>query len=666
VAVQAIQRPLLLPEHRRSLRHPFRRNPYKGMSVEAQVASALVFVSEVREQSVRRRHMDWQDQALVYYDRVPEVAYGADFYARYLPKLVLGVGKLMWNDKTGAMEVETDPRHIDKIAYSTLDGFQDPGGGRAKFLASYGRLLFTSGDGYAVGRTVEKVDQWEFFSHKEFRVKPGTGPGQTVTAPVYQRLEAPGLPYEEMFSPPDDDLFEDLDPNECLVARLWKPHPIYSWWATSSLRSLLGVCEELLLNEQAIHARLTARAAAGGLLFIPNSIANAIPETEPRTQEERAMTPMMRMVYQTFMTAIQQPGSPSAAIPIVLTGPDDAGDKIKLVKLFDDTVNGWPEVSNREAAVHRFAVAADFPQEYLLGTSNMSHWNAWQVDDQIWQTHLQPVCDMLVADLASVIFRPRLIAQGIPEDEASSYVITYDESEIVTRPDKSGAAKDGYDRGIVSGETYRRESGLEEDDAMEDDEYARWLGVQVKDAGLALTGEPTPAPVPAGGPEQPSDDDGEQPHGPPPEPEGQPERPSEEAPPVPSGVPREPPNASFSETALVLGAAELAVARCREVAGARLASRAQRCEDCKTKITKIPKSMVPFVLGPDGLPTPTPPAETLIAGAMDVFTEKLIEWGLDVTLAGYLSTAVERHAAETLWDEGPVGLPHELHTYAEA
>ena len=53
-----------------------------------------------------------------------------------------------------------------------------------------------------------------------------------------------------------------------------------------------------------------------------------------------------------------------------------------------------------------------------------------------------------------------------------------DTSAIVTRPDKSQAANEGYDKQLLSGEAWRRSRGFSETDAPDEDEMMRRLAIE--------------------------------------------------------------------------------------------------------------------------------------------------------------------------------------------
>src|ERR1035437_1580406 len=74
----------------------------------------------------------WQTRAFGYYDRVGEIHYAAQFYAKGLARVRFFPALL--NNAGEAEEVEDGPLH------DLFDRMQDPGGGRTEMQAEYGRL----------------------------------------------------------------------------------------------------------------------------------------------------------------------------------------------------------------------------------------------------------------------------------------------------------------------------------------------------------------------------------------------------------------------------------------------------------------------------------------------------------------------------------------------
>lgn len=79
-------------------------------------------------------------------------------------------------------------------------------------------------------------------------------------------------------------------------------------------------------------------------------------------------------------TALKDPESAAATVPILLELPGDAIDKMEHFRFessFDEMA-----IKLREEAIRRFALGLEVPAEILLGLGDINHWS----------THAIPVC----------------------------------------------------------------------------------------------------------------------------------------------------------------------------------------------------------------------------------------------------------------------------------
>lgn len=106
----------------------------------------------------------------------------------------------------------------------------------------------------------------------------------------------------------------------------------------------------------------------------------------------------------------------------------------------------------------------------------------------------------------------------------------------------------------------------------------------------------------------------------------------------------------------VLGAAQMALHRCRETAGARLRRHQQTCEECQEKTDGIPNALVASVLGAEKVKELADPVR-LVSGGAEGFRSILGEWGWDGTQAHSIAQMIEVHAARTLFEPSTPSLP---------
>lgn len=536
-----------------------------------------------------------------------EIWYSAQFYARALSKITL---LPVYTDPATGDRSETDNAEVRAV----LDRVQDPGGGRSQMLGAYGRLQFLAGECYLLVSFPEEAEKerWEIVSTDELRVE-----GQAYTRHDYPADT--GVVFQEAA---EDERF-DLTPGQALAYRFWRRHPRYSKLADSPMRGVLDLCEELLMLTHAVRARTRSRLAGAGVFVIPEETSN--PPIDSLVADGQATDdPFMRALTEAMTTPIADEGSASAVVPVVVRVQGEYVDKLKHISFALGDPSAEAEL--RMDTIKRIALGLDLPPEILLGVTDANHWTAWQIDEQSWKAHLQPIAQAFCDDLGQAYFRPELVALGIADPEA--YSVGFDASAVISHPDRGRDAKELHDRIVISDEALRVSNGFEESDAPDEAEYDRRVGVKLGDTSLAIGGGISAAP-PLGTPSAP------------PSPNG-----------GPAGVQPGPPN---QQSARILTAAELMVERARELAGSRLLTRIPKDSEMRTRLRDVPKRHVASVLGKDG--TYGAEADALVAGAGEAFTAKLQEWGVHPRVAYDLVRTAEEHAAVTLFDAEPGPLP---------
>jgi hypothetical protein len=373
--------------------------------------------------------------------------------------------------------------------------------GQAAILKRQIVQLSVAGDSYLVGEDPTGAGNlssmtWTVYSSDEIRIKQRQtktlmNGGGTVTYEVnVYRNE-----------------WRQLAP-ESMVVRCWDPDEQFSWAATSVCMSALPIMREIDFYNRYIIATLLSRLASNGLLLIPQEV------TFPaKTQFKDQPDPFVAELIDIAARSIKNPGSASAAMPIPLKVPAQYIDQIKHLAL--DTPLGKEVMENRIKALERLASTLNIPAEVVNGkTGNMNHWGAWQMEETSIKLYISPPVEMLVACYTQGFLYPILDSLGISRTspDGGQYLIWYDVSELAQQPDRSKEAGDTYDRGELSSEALRRESGFSEDDEPNMDDLksialkkiALGGGPLSMNALAALTGDeslipPTPIAPAAGG-----------------------------------------------------------------------------------------------------------------------------------------------------------------------
>ena len=108
-----------------------------------------------------------------------------------------------------------------------------------------------------------------------------------------------------------------------------------------------------------------------------------------------------------------------------------------------------------------------------------------------------------------------------------------------------------------------------------------------------------------------------------------------------------------------LGAAEMALMRCRELAGVRITQRRHQrdCPECLEAAKRAPLSLVASAVGQEPLKRLGLDAFSLVEGGANTLKPLLISWGYSQSQANELVTVLEVFAASTLFDADTPELP---------
>lgn len=415
-----------------------------------------------------RRTERWQEEVWRFHDTLGEFNYGVWWLSNMLSRVRLRAARL---------QPDVDEPEIATSGTAAELMMRLGGGvaGQAQLMKRLTVQLSLPGEGYLVGETKGKVEQWQVRSVDEIRLQ-GT---------QYQVMDEESVNAGQDWRP----LAEDHH-----VVRVWRPHDRYYHMADSPARSAREIMRELELVNRKITAEYLSRLASAGMVLIPEELT--FPVREEFADEPN---PLMAEWIEIAATAIQNPGTASAVVPIPLVGPADALDAVKHVDFtlkIDEKI-----IEKRDSAIKRLATKLDMPSEVLLGMGDVNHWSAWQLEEGALKTHIAPVAELICDALTRGYLQPRLEASG---EDPEAWVVWYDMSELALRPDRSGNATLAYDRMELSGAAYRRELGFDEDDKPADEELKeqalkviiRTLPSGAASALAQLLGEEVPPIVP--------------------------------------------------------------------------------------------------------------------------------------------------------------------------
>ena len=443
--------------------------------------SLLASAARLKQKHVSPRRTavsdDWQDEAWEMYNQVGEQRFLASTLAGRVSQARLFVGKY---DEHGDL-IELDEENDTAAVRPILDAFGDNMSGRVQMLHRMAVNLFIAGEGWLVGIPQHIIDRkhaqmenpsagltpfgvpidgddteyegvdldsivWRFLSNDEVTANASD---DTVTVPI------------------DESATEQLEfnANDLFLIRVWRPHPRKAAEPDSPTRSVLPVLRELVGLTMHISAQIDSRLAGAGILVIPESAKRAFKEAMGLDQDDQA-DPFTDALIEAMTTAIADRSSASALVPLVISAADESVDKFQHISFANQLDSAGKEL--RDEAIRRLALGQDAPPELLLGAGGMNHWGAWLVREDVVTTHIEPVL-ALIADALTTQYLWPVIDQTMDMDrtERESYVVWYDVSHMVVRPNRSDSAMKLYDSGAISDQAVRLATGFDDSDAPE-------------------------------------------------------------------------------------------------------------------------------------------------------------------------------------------------------
>jgi len=542
--------------------------------------------------------MPWQYRALTYYDSIGELRAASSFIARMMTRVRFYPARMNENGKTE--EILSGP------PVDILDRIQDPGGGRSQLQFDYGRLGFVTGEGVLFGYRLDSEDErWRYLWKEEVK---RLDDGQWVRLNIDKQ--------------PTTDIG--------VAYRMWTPHPRHSDEADAPVRAVLDICEELLQLTASVMATARTRMT-NGVYIMP---LEAIPtNVEPGQDEDAEANPFLSDYIEHVSNQLENPGSAEAKVPFLYTPPYEYADRVRWIETHNPQTD-YMEKDLRTEAIKRMALGLDMPPEALLGMTDANHWTAKQVQHDMWRSYGVVQAERFADGLSDAYLRPALREAG---EEWTNVVVGLDDADVIISPDRAEASNQGIDRVAISRKAWRQLNGVDEDMAPDKEEEEFLTGLRLRNVdifnelfGMEIT--PQRGPLPNGN--------------------GKPDASAGPAEPTAgrTGSRQE----SMRASAEILGAAKMALGRCRELAGSRLRSQYQHeCDECKQATADKPNALVAAILGPEqvqtfGIHDPM----KLVKGGADGFCDVLCA-SMNPTQGKALAQMVEVFAAKTLFDQAP-------------
>lgn len=377
----------------------------------------------------------WQQQAWELYEVVPETRFVANWVGDAAGGARLYAGR---RAQDGTIEALPDEHPASQIV-SEIAGGPD---GQAQLLNEASVHLSVAGEFWLVIVPDDMgAAAWHVLSVSEVTQDRK---GLTVEI-VGEKVEIPAA---------DDDQPPAADAP--VAFRVWQPHPRRHIEADSPVRSSLVVLEELRLLNAAVAAVARSRITGRGVLIVPKGARFPTADGQGQAEDD-----LLEVFMEVAATAIKEPESAAATVPIILEIPTDLVGKVEWLTF----ESGFDELAMklRDEAIRRFAAGAEIPAEILLGLGDVNHWGSWMLSAEGIRLGVEPKLRLVSEAFTTQWLRPLLEADSVTD--ADECLVWFDTSQMRVQANRAQTALEAFKLGLISGQAARREVGFTEDDA---------------------------------------------------------------------------------------------------------------------------------------------------------------------------------------------------------
>lgn len=421
------------------------------------LAAAMPLEGPEGKQAWRARSGDdaWQRSAWYHYDATGELRFAFNWMANAISRAVLFGAET--DPETGQITGPTEDPRAQAVAATILGGAEE----RPQLQSTIALQWQVAGESFALIRPtppqdgVAQPDSWYALSATQVKQRSG----------------------KWTFCDPLTGVDTPLDPVTDRLVRIWSPHPNAQTHADSAMRAALPILTEIEKCTQNIAARLDSRLAGNGVLFLPQEIDFPTADGEQADAQS-----FVKLLLDAAEASLRTPGTAAAQVPITATVPGEQLGNIQHLDLATALDAVITEL--RQDAVNRLGMTLDMPREVALGqTGEANHWSGWLIEESTYKIHVEPFLLKLGAALTKWYYRPALRAMGVSNPER--FVLTWDISEVVARPDQTEMLNGMHDKGLISDDYLRAQNGIPDDAIPDDDE------IQLKRLERIVVGAPT-------------------------------------------------------------------------------------------------------------------------------------------------------------------------------
>lgn len=410
---------------------------------------------EIDAISKRRQQDKWQQEAWEYYDLIGEIKYVANLIASVTSRVNLYVGYVekSSNAPSEISQVEKIDPEFEQQAQDILYLLESGNGGTAGLLRNAALNMFITGECWLVNEPARfstgEPSKYQIRSVEEITA---TG-GRNAQVSIKPRRDAKPSEFIPL-------------PTNGYASRIWRNHPRFSDEADSSIRGVLDICDQLLLEDRASAAAAKSRMNAG-ILFVPDGLSNASESDSNVSNDAEIIDESFEEeLIAGLITPVEDISSGASLIPTVIRGAQDLGAQIRHIT-FERKADAAHN-SRASILLDRILSGLDVPKDVAAGMSNVKYANAIVIEEQLYKAHIEPLV-LLICDCLTIGFlRPALRKQGWDEETVSRAVVWYDPSAITAKPSKAEAAVTLYGLKVLGAEAVLRAHGFTPADAPTD------------------------------------------------------------------------------------------------------------------------------------------------------------------------------------------------------
>lgn len=405
----------------------------------AVLAAAMPIEGKAGKQAWQNSTSDtqWQTTAWYYYDAVGELRFAHNWIANAVSRATLYAAEI--DPETGLVTGPTEDARAQAAASAILGGADD----RPQLQSTMALHWQIPGETFVlvVPQSGQTPDRWLAMARTQMRERGGRWQFEDPLTGVWTPLRS-----------------------QDRVIRIWSPHPAKQAHADSAMRPGNTICQEIEKASQNIIARLDSRLAGNGIMWLPNEIDFPTQDGEPADAQS-----FMKLLMEASEAAIAEPGTAAAHVPIMAQIPGEwiaamSGAHSDLSTAMDSAVTDL-----RKDALNRLGNTLDMSREIATGgMAEANHWTAWQIEEGTYKIHVEPFLLKLGMALTGEFFRPALAAMGVSDPDR--FVLAWDITEVVARPDDTEDTKWLWDQRLVSADHVRSKFSVPDDAMPSDDE----------------------------------------------------------------------------------------------------------------------------------------------------------------------------------------------------